>query len=262
MERKVEWPEVGDFVIATVKRITDYGAYVMLDEYGKEGLLHRSEVSSGWVRNIRHFVREGQKVVLRVLRVNVEKGHVDLSLKRVAKSDKRAKIMYWKKERKADSLLRSASEKLKMPIEKVYEKAGVLIEDKFGGLYEGLERTAREGTAALLEAGVPEDLAIAIAEIAKEKIRIPMVKIKGVLQLQCTKPNGVTLIKEALLGAQKVEKAQEASVHVYSISPPKYRIEVLAEDYKEAERILEEAVQIVLKNITKVGGQGTFQREK
>ncbi len=46
-----------------------------------EGLLHVSEISSSWIRNIRDFVREGQKMVLKVLRVDLEKGHIDLSLR-------------------------------------------------------------------------------------------------------------------------------------------------------------------------------------
>ncbi|RJS86435.1 S1 RNA-binding domain-containing protein, partial [Candidatus Bathyarchaeota archaeon] len=47
-----EWPEVGELVVATVRRIESYGAYVTLDEYDdKEGLLHISEISPSWVRN-------------------------------------------------------------------------------------------------------------------------------------------------------------------------------------------------------------------
>ena len=262
MERKVEWPEIGDFVMATIQKITDYGAYVTLDEYNKQGLLHVSEISSGWVRNIRDFVREGQKTVLKVLRVDPDKGHIALSLKRVSRSEKREKVMFWKKERKADGLLRSVSEKLKIPVEEVYEKAGTIIENKFGGLYDGLEKTAREGQAVLLEAGVPENLATAITEVAKERIKISLVRVKGTLQLQCMKANGVIILREALLSAQEIEKPTEASVRVYSVAPPKYQIEVSAGDYKVAERLLDEAVQRTLKSITKAGGLGTFQREK
>jgi translation initiation factor 2 subunit 1 len=260
--KKPEWPEVGDLVIGTVKSITSYGAYVTLDEYGKEGLLHVSEVSSGWVRNIRSFVREGQKVVLKVLRVDAEKRHVNLSLRRVTKREKREKILSWKRDRKAESLLRSASEKSKIPIEEIYEKAGSKIEESFARLYEGLEKTARDGVDVLLEIGVPKDIAVAIAEVAKEKIKISMVKIRGTLELQCTKPNGATLVRESLLSAQKIEKPRGTEVRVYVVAPPRYRIEVSAEDYKEAERILEKATETAIKHVAKAGGQGVFKREK
>ena len=100
-ERKPQWPEAGDLVIATIETVTDYGAYAKLDEYSKRGLLHVSEISSSWIRNIRDFVRENQKVVLKVLRVDQEKGHVDLSLRRVTKREKIEKIKSWKKNNKA-----------------------------------------------------------------------------------------------------------------------------------------------------------------
>jgi len=260
--RKMEWPEVGDLVITTVERVTSYGAYVVLDEYDKRGLLHISELSTTWVRNIRDFARERQKVVLKVLRVNVEKGQVDLSLRRVTKREKKEKILFWKKERKADTLLESASEKLNMSAEEIYEKAGVLLEKEFGGIYEGLEKTAKDGVDILLKIGVSKDIATTLEEIAKERIRIPLVKIKGILELECAKPNGVTVIRDALSSAQKVGGSEEAEVHIHVISPPKYRIDVLAEDYKEAEKILEKATKIALEKIAKTGGQGTFKREK
>jgi translation initiation factor 2 subunit 1 len=260
--KKVEWPEPGDLVLTSVQRITDYGAYVTLDEYGKEGLLHVSEVSSGWVRNIRDFVREGQKVVLKVLRVNTEKGHVDLSLRRVSKRERREKVLSWKRERKAESLLRSVSEKLSMPAEELYAKTGTLIEEKFGGLYEGLEAAAREGPAPLTEAGIPKEIAAVIADVAKEKIRLPLVKIKGTIELQCMKPNGVEYIRDALLSAQRIEKPEGTQIHVYVVAAPKYAVEVQAKDYKEAEGLLQKASETALKTITKAGGTGSFQRAK
>lgn len=257
---KREWPDVGDLVISTVRRITDYGAYVMLDEYKKEGLLHMSEVSSTWVRNIRDFVREGQKAVLKVLRVDQEKRHVDLSLRRVTKRERREKILSWKKERRAESLLRTAAEKLNIPATEVYEKAGILIEKEFGEIYEGLEKTVRDGAEVLVGLGVPKDIAATIEETAKEKIRLLMVKVKGTLELRCPKPDGAVLIRNALLNAQKVGKPHGAKVRIYVVAPPRYRIEVLAEDYKEAEKFLNKAAETAVKNITKAGGQGAFKR--
>lgn len=260
-ERKPQWPEVGDLVIATIETVTDYGAYVNLDEYNKRGLLHVSEISSSWIRNIRDFVREGQKVVLKVTRVNSEKGHIDLSLRRVTKRAKIEKIRQWKQDRKAEALLRGVAEKVGLPTEEVYGKAGYLLEEKYG-LYDGFEKVAKEGAGVLTEMGVPENLAKAFAEVAEERIRVKMVKVKGMLEIRCMKPNGVKIIKDSFLNAKKTEKPKDAEVHFYVIAAPKYSVEVLAENYKRAEEVLQAVSQSVISNVVKAGGQGTFRREK
>lgn len=258
--REQEWPEVGDLVIATVDTVTNYGAYATLDEYDKRGLLHISEISSSWIRNIRNFVREGQKVVLKVLRVNTEKGHIDLSLRRVTKREKIEKIMSWKKERKAEALLRSVAEKTGLSPDEVYEKAGALIEKEYG-LYGGFERVVKEGMDVLTKIGVSEKLATVIVDVAKERIRIPMVKVKGILELRCMKPNGVKVIKDAFLNAEKVGKFPN-EVRFYVVAAPRYCIEVLAENYKNAEAVLERVAGKVVSKIVKAGGQGVFRRTK
>jgi len=258
---KQEWPEVGDLALATIETVTDYGAYVKLDEYDKRGLLHISEISSSWIRNIRDFVREGQKVVLKVLRVDMEKGHVDLSLRRVTKREKIEKIMSWKRERKAEALLRSVAEKTGLSLEVVYEKAGALVEKEYG-LYEGFENVVNEGIEVLTKIGVPEDLATVFSEVAKERIHIPMVRVKGIVELRCMKPNGVKVIKEAFLSAKKAEKPRDTKLRFYVVAAPKYCIEVLAENYKHAETVLQRVAQNVVSNVVKAGGQGAFRREK
>ncbi len=260
-ERKPEWPEVGDLVIATIETVTDYGAYAKLDEYNKRGLLHVSEISSSWIRNIRDFVREGQKVVLKVLRVDLEKGHIDLSLRRVTKREKIEKILSWKQDRKADALLRGVAEKVGLTNEEVYAKAGALLEEKYG-LYDGFEKAAREGPEFLTEIGVPEKLATVFAEVAAERIHVKMVKVKGTLEIRCMKPNGVKIIKDSFLTAKKAEETKDADVRFYVIAAPKYSIEALAENYKRAEEVLQKVAQSVISNVVEAGGQGTFRREK
>ena len=260
-ERKPEWPEVGDLVIATIETVTDYGAYAKLDEYNKRGLLHVSEISSSWIRNIRDFVREGQKMVLKVLRVDTEKGHIDLSLRRVTKREKIEKIKSWKKDRKAEALLREVAEKVGLSDEEVYEKAGVLVEEKYG-LYEGFEKVVKEGTEVLTKIGVSESLAKVFAEVAEERIHVKMVKVKGTLEIRCMKPNGVKIIRDSFLDAKKAEKTKDADVRFYVVAAPKYSVEVLAENYKRAEEVLQKVAQSVVSTVVKAGGQGTFRREK
>jgi translation initiation factor 2 subunit 1 len=260
-ERKPEWPEVGDLVIATIETVTDYGAYAKLDEYNKRGLLHVSEISSSWIRNIHDFVREGQKVVLKVLRVDTEKGHIDLSLRRVTKRERIEKILIWKKDRKAEALLREVAEKVGLSNEEAYEKAGALVEEKYG-LYEGFEKAVKEGAEVLTRIGVPEDLAKAFAEVAEERIHVKMVKVKGTIEVRCMKPNGVKIIKDSFLNAKKAEKTKDADVRFYVIAAPKYSIEVSAENYKRAEEVMQKVAQNVVDNVAKAGGQGTFRREK
>jgi len=258
---KPEWPEAGDFVIATIQNVTDYGAYAKLDEYDKQGLLHVSEISSSWIRNIRDFVREGQKVVLKVLHVNMEKGHIDLSLRRVTKREKIEKMMAWKKERKGETLLRDVAEKAGLSPEQAYEQAGAVIEKEYG-LYEGFERAVKEGPEVLTSIGVPEGLANAFVTVAQERIHVPMVKVKGIAEISCMKPNGVEVIKEAFQNAKKAEKSRSAKLRFYVVAAPKYRIEVLADNYKHGEEVLQKVGENVVSNVVKAGGHGTFRREK
>jgi len=259
--KKLEWPETGDLVMATVETVTDFGAYVKLDEYNKRGLLHVSEISSSWIRNIRDFVREGQKLVLKVLRVDPEKQHVDLSLRRVTKREKIEKTMAWKKERKAEALMRGVAEKTSLPLQEIYDKAGGLLENEYG-LYEGFEKAVKEGAESLTKIGIPEEIAKAISEVGQERIHVPMVRVKGTIELRCMKPNGVKIIKEAFSNAKKAEKLGSTKLRFYVIAAPKYSIEVLAEDYKRAEDTFQSIAQNIVTSITKAGGQGSFKREK
>jgi len=261
--QKPEWPERHELVLATVQKVTDYGAYVTLEEYGnKEGLLHRNEISTSWIRNIRNHVREGQKLVLKVLRVDPDKKHIDLSRKRVNKRERIDKIYTFKHERKAETFLQIVAEKLNTPLAEVTEKAAIPMEETYGDVYTALEEASRQGSEALTKIGVPSNIAQTLTELAREKIRPTLVEIKGILQLTSIKPDGVNLIKKALKAAQKTSTPDTAKIHIYTIAAPKYRLKVEAENYKQAETILQKASETAIKTITKASGEGSFKREK
>ena len=256
-----EWPEVGDLVVATVLKIAGHGAYVSLDEHGnKEGLLHISEISSRWVRNIRNHVRERQKLVLQVMRVDPSKEHVDLSLRRVSQDEKRKKIEAWKKHRKAETLFTAAASKLGVEVEELYKKDGIKIVDHFGSLYDGLEAAAKRGEEAIIEAGIRKKTAKTLGKIVKDKIVIKGVTIQGELELTSMSPRGVENIKETLLAAKKVAVELDAEANLYSLGAPKYRVDVTAEDYKKAEHVLEKIVEYATDAWADHDGTISFER--
>jgi translation initiation factor 2 subunit 1 len=260
-EHKPEWPEPGELVIASIENVMDYGAYANLDEYHRRGFLHISEISSARIRNVRDFVRENQKMVLKVLRVDVEKGHIDLSLRRVTKRERIEKIKSWKKDRKGEALLHAVAEKLGLTADEIYQKVGTILEQKYG-LYEGFEKVVKDGREALTELGIPEDLAQVIVQVAEERIKIKMVKVRGVLEVRCMKPNGVRCIQEAFLGAKESQKAKDAKIEFAIIAAPRYSVEVSAENWKRAEEVIEKVSEAVVENIKQAGGHGEFKREK
>ena len=74
----------GDLVYGTITNILGYGAFVEIDK-NYTGLVHISEFSDGYVRNIRDFVQIGEKVKLRVIEVDEENKRLKLSYKTINK---------------------------------------------------------------------------------------------------------------------------------------------------------------------------------
>ena len=62
-----------------VVKITHYGAFVELPD-GKSGLVHISEIADTYVKDVRDYLKEQERVKVKVLGYN-EKGKLDLSVK-------------------------------------------------------------------------------------------------------------------------------------------------------------------------------------
>lgn len=77
--------EIGSVVEGTITGITNFGAFVELTN-GKTGLVHISEVADTFVEDIRQFLREKDKIQVKILGIN-EKGKYDLSIKQVLKKN-------------------------------------------------------------------------------------------------------------------------------------------------------------------------------
>lgn len=72
----------GKIIRGTVTGIESYGVFVSCDDY-YTGLIHISEISHGFVKNINDFVKIGDLIQVEVLDVDEELGHLKLSIKNI-----------------------------------------------------------------------------------------------------------------------------------------------------------------------------------
>ncbi len=253
------YPSRGEIVIGTVKRVLDFGAFVSLDEYeGREGMVHISEVASGWIKDIREHVKKGQKVICKVLDINPRRGHIDLSIKDVNERQRREKLQQWKNEMRAFKWLEIIGEKLNVNMDEL-EKIGKKLLKEYDSVYSAFEDAAFEGYEVLVPI-VGEKFAKEMAELARENIKPKRVKVRGYFELKSMASDGIERVKKALAEAKKVAK-DGVEMKIEYLGAPRYRIVIEAEDYKIAENVLKKATERVLKTIKKLGGEGNFVRE-
>ncbi|MFQ5940125.1 MAG: translation initiation factor IF-2 subunit alpha [Nitrososphaerales archaeon] len=254
-----ELPEQGEIVIATIKDVTSHGAYVTLDEFGGiTGFLHISEIATGWVRNIERYVKPKQKAVLKVIRVNRTRAEVDLSLKQVGGGEKKEKLMEVKKDEKARAFMALIKERCNLSDQQVQKYSEVLSE-RVPMLYDVFESVAQKGVKLVEDLDLPKEVVAAIEEVAN-KIPVPIVEVRGILDLTCRKPNGIEIIKEVLKSVE--ENKRGGKVEISYIGAPKYRIIVNAENFKTAEKVLNAAINKIEDGIQKSNGTFRFTREE
>jgi translation initiation factor 2 subunit 1 len=257
MPLRAEFPEEGELVIGTVTSIRNFGAFVTLDEYEKrEAFIHLSEVATGWVKYIRDHIREGQKIVARVLRVDSSKGQIDLSLKRINDHQRREKVQAWKNEQRAMRLVEQVAQALKMTGDQAVELVGPPLVERFGSLFQAFEVASADPKRFQKEVE-KSAWATAFLKVARENIVPPHVTILGTLDVQDASPDGAGHVREALLAAEKIDPE---AIEVQYVGAPKYRIRVQAAQYKQAEEILKKATDAALRSIKSAGGEGTFTR--
>src|SRR3989338_2982365 len=253
--QKKGFPQEDELVLCTVTKVQFHSVFVNLDEYGKSGMIHISEVSPGRIRNIRDFVREDKKVVCKVLRVHEDRGHIDLSLRSVAETQKRLKLDEIKQEQKSEKILEFVAKDLNIPLKKLFDDVSNNVLNKYASLYEFFQQVASNANV-INDAGLDAKATKILEEAVKSRIKEANVEVEGKLKLTSYAPDGVEVVKGALSKAKEGNK----SVSIRYLGGGLYRIAANAKNYKEAEKILENASEIALEYLEENEGKGEFTR--
>ena len=72
--------KVGDVLTGKVTGIQPYGAFVALDEQ-TQGLVHISEITYGFVKDVSHFLKVGDEITVKILEIEDGSQKISLSIR-------------------------------------------------------------------------------------------------------------------------------------------------------------------------------------
>ena len=253
-----ELPEIGEIVIATITKVSDHGAYVTLDEYdGVQGFLHISEIAPGWVRKVTRYVKENEKKVLLVKKIQAQRGEIDLSLKQISKEQRKKKLLDVKRFEKEQGILKNIQEKAELSTKQIEDIEDKLL-SKYDSIYDAIIDIATKNKDVLNSLEISEKIQTVIEDISS-KIKLPSVEIRGILELTNNKSNGIEIIKKILLDV--IKDNADSKIEISYIGAPKYRVSIIAQEFKTAEKIIKPILEKIEKDVKKQNGTFNFTRE-
>ena len=253
-----ELPEIGEIVIATITKVSDHGAYVTLDEYdGVQGFLHISEIAPGWVRKVTRYVKENEKKVLLVKKIQAQRGEIDLSLKQISKEQRKKKLLDVKRFEKEQGILKNIQEKAELTTKQIEDIEDKLL-SRYDSIYDAIIDIATKNKDVLNSLEISEKIQTVIEDISS-KIKLPSVEIRGILELTNNKSNGIEIIRKILLDV--IKDNADSKIEISYIGAPKYRVSIIAQEFKTAEKIIKPILEKIEKDVKKQNGTFNFTRE-
>ena len=248
-------PEIGDIVLCTVKKILYHSIFVDLDEYENlEGMVHISEIAPGRIRNLRDYVREKKRIVCKVLRIDNQTGNIDLSLRRVGRSQMVEKLAEDKQEEKSEKLLEFIGKNLKKDLKAMYDLMGFKAIESYSSLNHFFLDVVVKGESVLDSFNLDKPTKEIIYKIVTEKISTPEVTVSGIMTLKTIAPNGIDDIKKSIL------KVKDNNIKITYLGAPRYKVDVTSSDFKSAEKILVATTSLIIDNFKKLKGEGEFEK--
>src|SRR3989344_3487318 len=246
--KKENFPEEGEIVLCTVKKILPNSVFVVLDEYkDREGIVHISEIAPGRIRTIRDFVAEGKKIVCKILRVNRERNQLDLSLRRVTVSMQKAK-----------KLLEYVAQQNKTTLEVLHKQIGEKLIKTFGSLNAAFNESLIQGEKILVNAGVDSNLAKKITELIQTRMKPAEVEVTATVELKSRAANGIDVVKQVIKKTKENGKTKKYDPLFKYLGAPRYSMTIKAVDYKSGDIALRDIGEFLVKTMQKEGGEGSI----
>ncbi|KAL5720971.1 hypothetical protein ACHQM5_013586 [Ranunculus cassubicifolius] len=256
------YPEVDNAVMIQVKTIADMGAYVSLLEYNNiEGMILFSELSRRRIRSVSSLIKVGRQEPVMVLRVDKEKGYIDLSKSRVSEEDIQGCEERYNKSKLVHSIMRHVAETLSLDLEDLYIHVGWPLYRKHGHAFEAFKLIVNDPDSVLntltrevKEVGpdgqevtkvVPamsEEVKDALVKNIRRRMTPQPLKIRADIEMKCFQFDGVLHIKEAMRKAEAAGN-KDCPVKIKLVAAPLYVLTTQTLDKDQGIQVLTKAIQ-------------------
>jgi len=249
-----KFPEADDLVIVQVKLVAEMGAYVSLLEYNNiEGMILLSELSRRRIRSINKLIRVGRTEIVVVMRVDQEKGYIDLSKRRVSPEDIAKCEEKYNKSKAVHSIMRHVSETCKIRLEDLYNKFGWDLYTRFGHAYDAFKLMITDADKVLAPYELAEEVKETLLSNISRRLTPQPIKLRADLEVTCFSYEGIDAIKAALKAGEAVG-SEDMPIKIKLVAPPLYVMMTTSLDKEIGLQKLNEAVDIITKTIQKHGG--------
>jgi len=258
---KHRFPECDEVVMVNVRQIAEMGSYVSLLEYNKiEGMILLSELSRRRIRSINKLIRVGRNEVVVVIRVDKEKGYIDLSKRRVSPEEILKCEDKFARGKTVNSILRHTAEVLKMTtdqeFEELYEKTAWKIDEKAkkaGAAFDVFKNCVTE-PQILDEFEIPAEWKEILLANIKRRLTPTAVKCRADVEVSCYSYEGIDAIKTALKEGLTLS-TEEKPVKINLIAPPVYVVTSSSLDREDGVRLLQEVIDKIKISIESFKGR-------
>lgn len=262
---EAKYPEIESLVMVNVRTIADMGAYVSLLEYNNiEGLILLSELSRRRIRSINKLIRVGRNEVAMVLRVDKEKGYIDLSKRRVSPEDVAACEDKFNKAKAVHGVLRHLAERRKFHLEDLYERIAWPLYRKYGHAYDAFKIALAEesggggGDSTVEDPFTTLDCSPDVIDELKLYIRRRLapqpIKIRADIEVSCFTYAGIDAIRDALFAGIACG-TENSPIKIRLIAPPIYVLSTMTLEKEAGIALLQKAIDTILEKISENGGK-------
>jgi len=262
---KEKYPEVEDVVMVNVRSIAEMGAYVHLLEYNNiEGMILLSELSRRRIRSINKLIRVGKTEPVVVIRVDKEKGYIDLSKRRVSPEDVEKCTERFAKAKAVNSILRHVADILSYEsnsqLEDLYQKTAWYFEQKFKNKTSAYDifKNAVTDPSILDECGLDDRTKEVLLNNIKRKLTSQAMKIRADIECSCYGYEGIDAVRAALKSGLECSR-EDLPIRINLIAPPLYVITTSTPEKAEGLEILKKAIENIRKTITEYKGEFKIQ---